>query len=277
MTVVVLAGGTGGAKLARGLARVADTVVVANTGDDIEIHGAYVCPDPDLILFGLAGRLDARGWGLEGDSFHAMDRLRARGEDPWFNLGDEDLEIGRDRLRRLQAGQRLTEAIDALRATLGVRTRVLPMCDEPAPTFVGGVPFQEWMIRLGGVPGEVRCGGGTITPEVAEAVAGADVVIIGPSNPVISIGPILATGGMREALAGKLVVAVSPYVRGRVVKGPTAAFLPTLADTVAFYGDLVDRWVADEPTPLPTLVTDVLMDGTEGEERLAREAIGFAA
>ena len=277
MSVVVLAGGTGGAKLARGLARVTETVVVANTGDDIEIYDAYVCPDPDLILFGLAGRLDARGWGLEGDTWHAMDRLRARGEEIWFNLGDEDLEIGRDRMRRLRAGERLTETIDALRATLGVGTRVLPMCDEPAPTFVGGVPFQEWMIRLGGVPGEVRCGGGTMTPEVAAALADADAVVIGPSNPVISIGPILATRGVREALEGKLVVAVSPYVNGAVVKGPTAAFLPTLADAVAFYGDLVDRWVADEDTPLPTLVTDVLMDGPEGEERLAREVIGFAA
>jgi LPPG:FO 2-phospho-L-lactate transferase len=275
--IVALAGGTGGAKLARGLAAVTEVVVVANTGDDIEIYDAHVSPDPDLILFGLAGRLDERGWGLAGDTFHAMDRLRARGEDIWFNLGDEDLEIGRDRLRRLRAGERLTETIDALRVTLGVETPVLPMCDEPAPTFVGGVPFQEWMIRHGGPPGEVRCGGGTITPEVAAAIGRAERVVVGPSNPVISIGPILETGGMREALAGKRVVAVSPFVRGEIVKGPTAAFLPTLADVVAFYGDLVDGWVADEEIPgVPTHVTDVLMDGPEGEERLAREVLGFA-
>ena len=149
MRIVLLAGGTGGAKLARGLRDLCDLTVVANTGDDVEIHGAWVSPDPDLVLFWLADRIDARGWGLDGDTFHAMDRLRARGEDVWFNLGDEDLEIGRDRLRRLRAGERLTETLDALRATLGVPTRVLPMCDEPAPTFVGGVPFQEWMIRPG--------------------------------------------------------------------------------------------------------------------------------
>ncbi len=276
--IAVLAGGTGGAKLARGMAEVTETVVVANTGDDIEIYDAHVSPDPDLILFWLADRIDARGWGLEGDTFHAMDALREQGEDIWFNLGDEDLQIGRHRLRRLRAGDRLTETIDALRVSLGVRTRVLPMCDEPAPTFVGGVPFQEWMIRGGGAPGDVRAGGGTITPEVAEAVAAADAVVIGPSNPVISIGPILQTNGMRAALAGKRVVAVSPFVRGEIVKGPTAAFLPTLADVVAHYGDLVDGWIADEEVPgHPTLVTDVLMDTPERRERLAREVIGFAA
>jgi LPPG:FO 2-phospho-L-lactate transferase len=271
--IVALAGGTGGAKLARGLAAVGDVTIVANTGDDIEIYDAWVCPDPDLILFRLAGRLDERGWGLEGDTFHAMEER----DDVWFHLGDEDLAIGRERLRRLRAGERLTTAIDALRVQLGVETRVLPMCDEPAPTFVDGVPLQEWLIRLGGPPGEVRAGGGTMTPEVAAAVAEADRIVIGPSNPVISIDPILRTGGMREVLAGKLVVAVSPFVRGQIVKGPTAAFLPTLADVVDYYGDLVDAWVADEEVPgVPTLVTDVLMDGPEGEERLAREVLGFA-
>lgn len=276
MRVVLLAGGTGGAKLARGMAGVADALtVVANTGDDVEIHGAHVSPDPDLVLFWLADRIDTRGWGLEGDTFHAMDRLRARGEDVWFNLGDEDLEIGRDRLRRLRAGERLTDAIEVLRSTLGVHARVLPMCDEPAPTTVGGVPFQEWMIRLGAPPGAVRAGGGTITPEVAEAVAAADLVVLGPSNPAISIDPILRTEGVRDALAARPVVAVSPFVRGAVVKGPTATFTPTLADAAAFYGDLVDRWVADEEVAgFPTLVTDVLMDTPQRRTRLARDVIG---
>jgi LPPG:FO 2-phospho-L-lactate transferase len=271
--IVALAGGTGGAKLARGLAAVTDVVVVANTGDDIEIYGAWVSPDPDLILFRLADRLDERGWGLKGDTFRAMEEL----DDVWFHLGDEDLAIGRERLRRLRAGERLTEAVDALRVELGVETRVLPMCDEPAPTLIDGVPFQEWMIRLGGPPGEVRVGGGTMTPEVTTAIAGADRIVIGPSNPVISIDPILQTRGIREALAGKLVVAVSPFVCGEVVKGPTAAFLPTLADAAAFYGDLVDAWVADEEVDgKPTLVTDVLMDTPAREQQLAREVIGFA-
>lgn len=278
MQIALLAGGTGGAKLARGMADVVDGLtVIANTGDDVVIHGAHVSPDPDLVLFWLADRIDARGWGLEGDTFHAMDRLRERGEDVWFNLGDEDLEIGRDRLRRLRAGERLTETIDALRATLGVRTRVLPMCDEPSPTTVDGVPFQEWMIRLGAPRGTVALSGGTATPEVLTAIADADVVVIGPSNPVVSIDPILAVDGVRAALAAKRVIAVSPYVGGEVVKGPTATFLPTLADAAAHYGDLVDAWVADEEVAgFPTLVTDVLMDTPERRRRVAREVIGFA-
>src|SRR5215212_99756 len=199
VTVVVLAGGTGGAKLARGMLDVVgdELVVVANTGDDVELYGAHVSPDPDLCLFWLADRIDARGWGLEGDTFHAMDRLRARGEDVWFALGDEDLEIGRDRARRLATGERLTEALDALRATLDVPARVLPMCDQAVRTWVDGTPFQEWMIRAGGKAGEqgverVELRGAeeaSVPPEVAEAIATARAVVIGPSNPVISIGP----------------------------------------------------------------------------------------
>jgi len=291
MTVVVLAGGTGGAKLARGMADVVgdELVVIANTADDIEIHGAHVSPDPDLVLFWLADRIDARGWGLEGDTFHAMDRLRAAGEEVWFNLGDEDLEIGRDRLRRLRAGERLTETFEALRRTLGVRARVLPMSDQPVRTFVDGTPFQEWMIRAGGRAGELEVGRvevrgeGTVPQEVAAALADARAVIIGPSNPVVSINPILAVRGMREALRGAPAVAVSPFVRGQVLKGPTVQCLravgvePTLEGVAGFYGDLIDGVVADERADrVPTLQTNVLMTGAAGRERLARETLTFA-
>ncbi|MEJ7893431.1 MAG: 2-phospho-L-lactate transferase CofD family protein [Solirubrobacteraceae bacterium] len=279
MRIVVLAGGTGGAKLARGLLGIADDLtVVANTGDDIEIHGAHVSPDPDLVLFWLADRIDERGWGLAGDTFVAMDRLRARGEDVWFNLGDEDLEIGRDRLRRLQAGERLTETLEALRATLGVPARVLPMCDDPVRTFVDGVPFQEWMIRAGGRAGEapvrqIELRGieaATVPPEVADAVAGADAVVIGPSNPVVSIGPILAVPGMRALLADVPVVAVSPFVHGEVIKGPTvpcllaAGVTPDLAGTLALYGDVVDG-----------VVEDVWLGDPAARARVAGEILGF--
>jgi LPPG:FO 2-phospho-L-lactate transferase len=295
MTVVVLAGGTGGAKLARGMLDVAgdELVVVANTGDDVELYGAHVSPDPDLVLFWLADRIDARGWGLEGDTFHAMDRLRARGEEVWFNLGDEDLEIGRDRARRLAAGQRPTEALDALRHTLGVSARVLPMCDEPVRTWVDGTPFQEWMIRAGGNAGgspvgavEIRgAAEATITPEIADALAEARAIVIGPSNPVISIGPILAVPGMREALAQAAapVVAVSPFVRGQVLKGPTGPFMraagvqPGVAGVVELYAGLIDGLVADQSVDqLPVLETDVRMDGPDGRRRLAEETLRFA-
>ena len=292
----MLAGGTGGAKLARGMADVVgdDLVVVANTGDDVEIHGAHVSPDPDLCLFWLADRVDERGWGLAGDTFHAMERLRARGEDVWFSLGDEDLEIGRDRARRLAAGERLTGALDALRRTLRVGPRVLPMCDEPVRTWVDGVPFQEWMIRRGGKAGEADAGtvelrgveAARVPPEVAAAVAAARAIVIGPSNPVISIGPIVAVPGMRTLLhaAGAPVVAVSPFVGGRVVKGPTAAFLrgaavePSPAGVAGLYADLIDGFVAEErvAVAVPLLETDVAMDDAAARARLAGEVLRFA-
>ena len=295
MTVVVLSGGTGGAKLARGMLDVVgdELVVVANTGDDVELYGAHVSPDPDLTVFWLADRIDDRGWGLKGDTFHAMDRYRARGDDIWFNLGDEDLEIGRDRARRLAAGERLTEALDALRRTLGVPARVLPMCDEPVRTWVDGTPFQEWMVRGGGKAGEQGVGSvevrgaqeATLSPEVAEALASARAIVIGPSNPVISIGPILAVPGVREALRGgpAPVVAVSPFVRGQVVKGPTDPFLraagvePTVAGVVELYAGLLDGLVADERVDgLAVLETDVLMADAAGRRRLAEETLAFA-
>ncbi|HEX4108167.1 MAG TPA: 2-phospho-L-lactate transferase CofD family protein, partial [Solirubrobacteraceae bacterium] len=149
--VVVLAGGTGGAKLARGMLDVAgeDLVVIANTGDDIEIYGAYVSPDPDLVCFWLADRIDERGWGLEGDTFTVMDELRELGREVWFNLGDRDLAWCLERARRLAAGERATAALAALAGAIGVGAKVLPMCDEPVRTFVDGVPLQELLIRGG--------------------------------------------------------------------------------------------------------------------------------
>ena len=297
--VVVLAGGTGGAKLARGMLDVAgeDLVVVANTGDDVEVHGAHVSPDPDLVAFWLADRIDARGWGLDGDTFTVMDALRALGDDVWFNLGDRDLAIGIDRARRLAGGERLTGALDALTAALGLRARVLPMTDDRVRTFVTTDertwPFQEFMIRAGGKAGEVGvsdvefrgAGRATLPPEVEEAVGRARALIVGPSNPVISIGPILAVPGMREALraAPAPVVAVSPLVGGRAVKGPTEAFLawagqPCSADGIAaVYDGLLDGLVCDEPCEaLPSLRTDTDLSTPESRRRVAEETLRFA-
>jgi LPPG:FO 2-phospho-L-lactate transferase len=265
----------------------AELTVIANTGDDVEIHGAYVSPDPDLVTFWLADLIDARGWGIEGDTFAVMDGLRELGEDVWFNLGDRDLALGIWRARRLAAGDRLTDVtLDAARA-YGVTARVLPMCDEPVRTWVDGVPFQEWMIRRGGKAGapvervELR---GTeaarATPEVLDAIRDARAVIVGPSNPVISIGPILAVPGVRDALRATAapVVAVSPLVRGAAIKGPTEDFLAHAGQSVPeIYGDLLDGLVADEPADgLLTLLTDVLMPDAAGRERLARETLDFA-
>jgi len=298
--VVVLAGGTGGAKLARGMADVAGAdalVVIANTADDVELYGAHVSPDPDLVTFWLADRIDERGWGLEGDTFHVMEGLRALGRDVWFNLGDRDLAIGIERARRLAEGARLTEALAELGRALDVPGQVLPMCDEPVRTRVRAQgsdrPFQEFMIvGRGEGPVEAVAFDGVETarptPEVLDAIARARAIVIGPSNPVVSIGPILAVPGMREALrdAAAPVVAVSPIVGGAVLKGPTAAFLAwagqpvSTAGVAALYGDLLDGIVADERLPeevtLPLLETDLLMADAAGRQRLARETLAFA-
>ncbi len=297
--VVVLAGGTGGAKLARGMLDVAGEglVVVANPGDDIEIHGAHVAPDPDLIAYWLADRIDARGWGLEGDTFAVMDGLRALGAEVWFNLGDRDLAVGIERARRMAAGERLTDALAALTGALGIGARILPPSDDPVRTFVTTAertwPFQEFMIRAGGKDGgiEIRdvefrgAGRAALTPEVAEAIATARAVIVGPSNPIISIGPILAVPGMREALRATPapVLAISPLVGGRVLKGPTAAFLawaghPLSADGIAAaYDGLLDGLVCDDPCDaMPSLRTDVDLSTPADRRRVAEETLQFA-
>src|SRR3954468_22828260 len=239
--VVVLAGGTGGAKLARGMLDVAgdDLVVIANTGDDVELYGAYVAPDPDLVTFWLADRIDDRGWGLRDDTFHVMDGLRELGVDVWFNLGDRDLAVGLRRAERLAQGATLTEALAELGAAFGVCARVLPMSDAPVRTRVLArgrwVDFQAFMIREGGagpVDGVEDGGVEAASPPAAalEAIAAARAIVVGPSNPVISIRPILAVPGMAAALreAPAPVVGVSPVVGGAVVKGPTEPFMAWL-------------------------------------------------
>jgi LPPG:FO 2-phospho-L-lactate transferase len=294
--VVVLAGGTGGAKLARGMLDVVggdELVVIANTGDDSDHYGVHVSPDPDLVAYWLADVIDERGWGIDGDTWVEMERRKAAGEQIWFNLGDRDLAFCRMRTERLQAGERLTDAHQAVVSALGVRARVLPMADEPVATWVQvrgeWRSFQEFMIlERGAEPEAIELRGidtARPTPDVVEAIADAEAIVIGPSNPVISIGPILAVPGMREALsaAQAAVVAVSPFVRGEVVKGPTDAFcrmagLPTgTAAVEQAYRDVISGVVADEGAPsLPTRVTDVLMDSPDDRRRVAAEALAFA-
>jgi LPPG:FO 2-phospho-L-lactate transferase len=294
--VVVLAGGSGGAKLARGMLDVvgADLAVIANTGDDIELYGAHVSPDPDLVTYWLADRIDERGWGLRDDSFAVMDGLRELGADVWFSLGDRDLAVGLERRRRLQAGGRLTEALAELARALHVPARVLPMSDDPVRTRVrahgGWRGLLEFLIRdraTGPVEGVDFAGVEAAMPtgEVLQAIAAARAIVIGPSNPVVSIGPILALRGVADALraAPAPVVAVSPIVGGEVVKGPTAAFMAwaghelSATGVVEAYDAVIDGLVADERTDrVPVLQTDVLMAGPAGRRRVAAEALNFA-
>ncbi len=296
-SVVVLAGGTGGAKLARGLLDVVEPerlTIVANTGDDIEIYGAYVSPDPDLVSFWLADRIDARGWGLRDDTFAVMDGLRELGEEVWFNLGDRDLAWCLRRRELLDAGESLSAAHGRLTRTLDIGARVLPTSDDPVRTWVqsGGEwrSFQEFMIRLGGRPAidGVEFRGAEIaapTAAVLEAIAGAEAIVIGPSNPIASIGPILAIPALRAALtaAPAPVVAVSPIVEGQVLKGPTAAFLrhagvpASVAGVAEHYDGLIDGLVTDERVgDVAVLETDVRMGDAAGRRRVAAETLDFA-
>ncbi len=296
--VVVLSGGTGGAKLARGLADVLGPerlTAIVNTGDDIEIYGAHVSPDPDLISFWLADTIDERGWGIDGDTFTVMDALRELGVDVWFNLGDRDLAWCLERARMLADGLTPTAAIARLTAAIGVRSRVLPMSDDPVRSWVrtasaGWCAFQEFMIReraAGPIEGLEFRGAEQARPseQVLRAIAAAHTIVIGPSNPLVSIGPILAVPGIREALiaADAPLVAVSPIVGGQVLKGPTASFMAfaalecSAAGIAGFYGELLDGIVADESVAaLATLQTDTRMDDAASRRRLAEETLSFA-
>ncbi|HEU0023129.1 MAG TPA: 2-phospho-L-lactate transferase [Thermoleophilaceae bacterium] len=289
-----MSGGTGGAKLARGLAELEDLVVVANTGDDTEVYGAHVSPDPDLVTYWLADAIDERGYGIRGDTFEVLDALAAAGRPTWFRLGDRDLAMCLVRTELLRAGSSLTEAHAAVVDAMGVHARVLPMCDEPVATWVRAegrwLPFQEFMIVAGAAaPVEgVELRGlerARPTEAVLAALAEAEAIVIGPSNPVISIGPILSLPGMCEALAGAPapVVAVSPFVDGGAVKGPTESFCaqagiePSATGIARAYDGVVDAIVADEAVAgLPSVVIDTLMDTPEDRRRVAASVLELA-
>jgi LPPG:FO 2-phospho-L-lactate transferase len=300
--VVVLAGGTGGAKLAAGMQELLgeDLSVVANTGDDVEVLGVDVSPDPDLITYWLSGEIDeARGWGLEGDSFTTFERLVALGAPSWFRLSDRDLATCLYRTTFLAEGGRRTDAQAQIARALGVRANLLPMSEEPVRTRVrtaaGWRGLQEYLIADRAEPAieAVELEGvaeARPTPEVLEAISAAEAIVIGPSNPVISIGPILAVPGMREALAssGAPVVAVSPYVGGEVVKGPTDSFMravgrpSTAAGVASLYQGLIAGMVCDQADPDPppeglaVLTCPTLMEGAAGRRALAERVLGFA-
>jgi LPPG:FO 2-phospho-L-lactate transferase len=296
--IALLSGGTGGAKLARGLLDEggADALtVIANTGDDVWAHGAHVSPDPDLVTYWLGGLIDARGYGIEGDTWAVMDALEAAGRPTWFRLGDRDLALCLIRTEEMAAGRTQTDAHAVVVESVGVGARVLPMADEPVRTRVTArgreLPFQEFMIVAGarGPIDAVEFSGvadARPTDQVLEAVAAAEAIVIGPSNPVASIGPILALPGMREALASAPapVVAVSPFVGGEVLKGPTLAFCeqagiePSAAGLLDAYRGLLDGVVADEPVGgIAALETGTRMDLDDARRRVAADTLEFAA
>ncbi len=265
---LALSGGIGGAKLALGLARaLADPsalTVVANTGDDFTHLGLRICPDIDTLTYTLAGLADdERGWGRANETFHALETLRSLGAEAWFTLGDKDLGLHIERTRRLATGESLSAITADVCAEWRVGPRVLPMTDEPAPTLIkterGVLEFQHYFVRERCEPcvtGFVY-GGADVAPHPAVLRLLADpaleAVVICPSNPLISVEPILALPGVREALAATAapVVAVSPLVGGAAIKGPTAKMMAELGETpstaavAARYGEFLDGFVLD--------------------------------
>jgi LPPG:FO 2-phospho-L-lactate transferase len=298
----VLAGGTGGAKLAAGLQELleAELSVIANTGDDTEVLGVHISPDPDLITYWLSGEIDAeRGWGIRDDTFTVFERLTRLGEPDWFRLSDRDLATCLRRRHLLDEGVRPTAAAARIASALGVAARVLPMSDQPVRTRVqtadGWRAIQEYLVLDRSEPSieAVEFEGAESaapTPEVIEALRGVEAIVIGPSNPVISIGAILAVPGMREAIADSPapVVAVSPFVAGRAIKGPTESFMqavgqdPSAAGVAALYAGLLDGLVvdADDPEPPPksppSLTTPTLMDDAAARREVAERTLDFA-
>ncbi len=300
--VVCLAGGTGGAKLAAGLQDVVGErlAVIANTADDVEVHGLHVSPDPDLITYWLAGLIDEeRGWGIRDDTFTVHEQLVKLGAPDWFSLSDRDLATCAYRTHFVAEGGTLTAAAGQIAGALGAAARVLPMSEQPVRTRVrtpaGWRGLQEFLILdHGEAPIEgVELGGiadAAPTPEALAALADAEAIIVGPSNPVISIGPILSIPGMREAIAASAapVVAVSPFVGGGAVKGPTDAFVASLgrpvtaAGVASLYEGLLDGMVVDEGDPPPdpegveVLRCPTLMEGVAGRRGLAERVLEFA-
>jgi LPPG:FO 2-phospho-L-lactate transferase len=266
ISITALAGGIGASKLLLGLYDVVDPArltAIVNTGDDITLHGLKISPDLDIVTYTLAGVIDpAKGWGFRGETFHALKRLAVFGRVNWFNLGDRDLATHIHRTAMLAEGKSLSEAAESIRVALGVKARILPMSDQPVPTMIdsdeGALHFQEYLVKRRAEPvvRGIRFDGvesASAAPGVLETIRDADRIIICPSNPLISIGPILAVGGIREALRArrKNVIAVCPIVGGRSLKGPSDKMLTQLgyessAQGVAkLYADFTGTFVVD--------------------------------
>lgn len=307
--VVALAGGVGGAKLAEGLAvHLGDRLsVIVNTADDCIRHGLLVMPDHDTVLYNLAGiEQVGLGWGIEGDTHAVMDQLGVYGEETWFRLGDRDLALHIVRTARLRHGERLTAACLAAQRAMGIAPRILPMTDAPVATEVrtddGWLEFQDYFVRRRQVPDvhEVRFAGiegAAPTPEVVEAVESADAIVLCPSNPIVSIGPILAVPALRELLdaarrRGVPVIAVSPIIGGRALKGPADRMLASLGHSSSavgiarLYAGLADTLVLDTEDAalagevgaqgLRPMVTDTIMGDDASRVRLAGEVLRAA-
>jgi LPPG:FO 2-phospho-L-lactate transferase len=308
MKVCALAGGVGGAKLASGLQDVlapGDLSVVVNTADDFDLWGLHICPDLDTVVYTLAGISNPdTGWGIADESFETLNMLESYGEETWFKLGDRDLATHILRTSRMHSGETITEVTVGLSVALGVESAVLPMSDDPVSTVLdtteGRLDFQEYFVRRGqrdevlGIELRGIQDAGP-TERVLAALSDADAIVLCPSNPVVSVGPILALPGITEALASSSApkVAVSPIVGGRALKGPADRMLASLGHEVSatgvarMYAGLVDGMVVDrtdegeragiEALGMCVLTTGSVMRDTEDRARLAAETLEFGA
>ncbi len=305
MKIAVLSGGVGGARFLRGLLAVvkpADVTIIGNVADDLEILGLHVSPDLDSVLYALAGLSDEeRGWGRADESWNALATVAELSGDAWFKLGDRDIGLHLVRTQMLAEGSTLTEATARLVAAYGLEFELLPATDDPLRTFLqtpgGTFPFQTWFVERGhrdDVDAVHYAGAPDASPAVGvvEAIEGADLIVITPSNPYVSIGPILAVSQIRDALASRTVpcVAVSPLIGGQAVKGPADRMLTRLAGgttpahVAGCYPGLIDALVYDEadaPAVLPAevhgLVTRTLMTDEDARRRLAQAVLDAAA
>jgi LPPG:FO 2-phospho-L-lactate transferase len=302
MSIVALAGGVGGAKLADGLARVLsprELTVVVNTGDDFKHFGLYISPDLDTVCYNLAGLDNPNtGWGRDGETWTAFGEIDRLGGPTWFQLGDRDLGTHLERTRRLQAGDSLSKITADFCKAWGISSVVLPMSDDPVPTIVlteeGEMAFQDYFVARRCKPKVTgfRFEGilqSTPAPGVIEAIEDAELVIICPSNPWVSIDPILGVPGIRSAIEQKTVVAVSPLIGGKALKGPAAKMFseleiePSALAVAQHYGELLNGFVFDRQDKnltkfigFPSLITDTIMVEREQRKSLAEEVLSFA-
>jgi LPPG:FO 2-phospho-L-lactate transferase len=304
LKITALAGGVGAARFLTGLTKVTapeDLTVIVNTGDDINLFDLHISPDVDIVTYTLAGIVDeAKGWGIKDDTFHTLNNLTILGEVAWFNLGDKDLATHIYRTNRLHNGATLTEVTDEVRTKLGLKTRILPMSNDYFETKIktpqGTMHFEEYFVKYQCKPqflGVEFDGGATAKPSpgVLEAILDADLVIVCPSNPVVSVGTILSIAGIRDALrrSKARVVAVSPIVAGATIKGPADKMLSGLGVEVSafgvaeFYSDFLDAIVIDskdadhkeriEKLGLAVTVTNTVMKSLEDKVALAKATL----
>lgn len=299
--VVVLVGGVGGAKLALGLSLILppqNLTVIINVADDFWLYGLKICPDSDTILYTLSGLVDkTNGWGVAGDTVTTLEQLRAYGADAWFRLGDRDMATHLYRTERLRQGARLTQVLTELASALGVRVRLLPVTDDRLETIVhtqeqGALAFQEYFVRHRWQPTltSLEYSGSEsarLTPEVISAIEHADVILLAPSNPYLSVEPMLCVPSMRDLLKSRGVprVAVTPIIGAQAVKGPAAKIMRELelevsAETVArFYGNVINGFVNDTANPplnmdgLHTLSMNTLMQTDADKAALAERIL----